>query len=115
MSNNKAVYSHQLTVTFEQDADNNLSWIVQADEAVSKTSHAGYEELVRAGAPLAALGIRALFDLLGEDMIRLVLDRQTGTCGKNVTGSRHNSICLARMILMEPSRVIPMRLLSSIR
>ena len=78
MSNNKAVYSHQLTVTFEQDADNNLSWTVEADEAVSKTSHAGYEELVRAGAPLAALGIRALFDLLGEDMIRLVLDKANG-------------------------------------
>ncbi len=47
MSNNKAVYSHQLTVTFEQDADNTVNWIVQADEAVSKTSHATYEELAR--------------------------------------------------------------------
>ena len=78
MSNNKAVYSHQLTVTFEQDADDTVNWIVQADEAVSKTSHATYEELARAGAPLAALGIRALFDLLGEDMIRLVLDKANG-------------------------------------
>lgn len=78
MSSNKAVHSHQLTVTFEQDSDNNLSWTVQADDAVSNTCHASYEELARAGAPLAALGIRALFDLLGEDMMSLVLDKANG-------------------------------------
>jgi len=78
MSNENAVYTHELTVRFEQDADSVVSWTIQADEAVSNTCHASYDELVRAGAPLAALGIRALFDLLGEDMIRLVLDQANG-------------------------------------
>ena len=78
MSSNKVVHSHQLTVTFEQDAGNNLSWTVQADDAVSNTCHASYEDLARAGAPLAALGIRALFDLLGADMMSLVLDKANG-------------------------------------
>ncbi len=78
MSNENAVYTHELTVRFEEDADSVVSWTIQADEAVSNTCHASYDELVRAGAPLAALGIRALFDLLGEDMIRLVLDQANG-------------------------------------
>ncbi len=78
MSNNKVVYSHQLVIRFEQDADNTVSWFIQADEAVANTSHASYEELARARAPLAALGIRALWDLLGEDMIHLVLDKANG-------------------------------------
>ena len=34
MSNNKVVYSHQLVIRFEQDADNTVSWFIQADEAV---------------------------------------------------------------------------------
>ena len=78
MSNNNVVFSHELTVRFEQDADNVVSWTVQADDAVANTCHASFEELVEAGAPLAALGIRALFDLLGEDLIRLVLDKANG-------------------------------------
>ena len=78
MSNKKAVYSHELTVRFEQDADNKVNWIIQADEAVSNTCHASYDELAGAGAPLAALGIRALFDLLGENLINLVLEKANG-------------------------------------
>ena len=78
MSNEKAIYSHQLVVRFDQDADNVVSWIVQTDDAVANTCHASYDELAGAGAPLAALGIRALFDLLGEDMINLVLDKANG-------------------------------------
>ena len=78
MSNNNVVLSHELTIRFDQDADNVVSWTVQADDAVANTCHASFEELVEAGAPLAALGIRALFDLLGEDLIRLVLDKANG-------------------------------------
>ena len=78
MSNDKAVYSHELTVRFEQDANHNLNWIIQADESISSTSHASYDELAEAGAPLAALGIRALFDLLGESLINLVLEKANG-------------------------------------
>jgi len=78
MSNEKAIYSHELTIRFDQDADSVVSWTVQTDDAVANTCHASYDELARAGAPLAALGIRALFDLLGEDMINLVLDKANG-------------------------------------
>ena len=78
MSNEKAIYSHQLVVRFDQDADNVVSWIVQTDDAVANTCHASYDELAGAGAPLAALGIRALFDLLGENLIHLVLEKANG-------------------------------------
>ena len=78
MSNDKVVYSHQLVIRFEQDADNSVNWLIQADEAITNTSHASYEELAKAGAPLAALGIRALWDLMSEDLIHLVLDKANG-------------------------------------
>ena len=78
MSNEKAIYSHELTIRFDQDADSVVSWTVQTDDAVANTCHASYDELARAGAPLAALGIRALFDLLGEDMIHLALYKANG-------------------------------------
>ena len=78
MSNEKAIYTHQLVIQFEQGADHSVNWLVQADEAVTNTIHASYEELAEAGAPLAALGIRALWDLLGENLIHLALDKANG-------------------------------------
>ena len=75
MSNENIVCSHELTVRFDQLEDGSVNWLVQPNEAVANTTHASFEELTAAGAPLAALGIRALWELLGENMVELALDR----------------------------------------
>ena len=53
MSNENIVCSHQLVIRFEQDADNMISWSVQADAAIENTMQASLDELANAGAPLA--------------------------------------------------------------
>jgi hypothetical protein len=75
MSNDKAVFSHELVVRFEEDGDRQINWTVRPDSAILNTLDASLEELVEEGAPLAALGIRALWELLGENMVVLALDR----------------------------------------
>ena len=75
MSNERPVYVNELVVTFEGDDQNNVSWKVRADDSVNDTLHASFDELVRAGAPLSALGIRALFEILCENMIVLALEK----------------------------------------
>jgi hypothetical protein len=75
MSNDKHVYVHELVVKFECDENNVVNWIISTDDAVNNTLDADYEELARAGAPLSALGIRVLRDLLGDGIIDLALDR----------------------------------------
>jgi len=75
MSNKKAVFSHQLVVRFDDDDDGRVSWTVRPDNVILDTMNASYEELAEAGVPLAALGIRALWELLGENLVVLALDR----------------------------------------
>jgi hypothetical protein len=75
MSNENIVYSNELVVRFEQDAEGVVNWIVKPDAAVDSTSHATLDELARAGAPLAALATRALWELLYQNMINLALER----------------------------------------
>ena len=75
MSNENPVYVNELVVTFEGDDQNNVSWKVRADDSVTNTLHASFEELCRAGAPLSALGIRALFEILCENMVVLALEK----------------------------------------
>jgi len=78
MSNENIVCSHELTVRFDQLEDGSVNWLVQPNEAVANTTHASFEELTAAGAPLAALGIRALWELLGEKLIAFALDKANG-------------------------------------
>jgi hypothetical protein len=75
MSSEKVVYSHQLVITFTQDENAHVLWEIAPDNAVLKTREASYEQLAKAGAPLAALGIRVLFDMLSEQIITLALDK----------------------------------------
>ena len=75
MSNENPVHVNQLVVTFEGDDENNVSWEVQADDSVAKTMHASFDELARAGAPLSALGTRALFEMLCENLVVLALEK----------------------------------------
>ena len=78
MSNENIVCTHELTVRFDQLEDGSVNWLVQPSEAVANTTHASFEELTEAGAPLAALGIRALWELLGENLIGFALDKANG-------------------------------------
>ena len=73
MSNENIVCSHELVIRFDQLEDNTVNWIVQADAAIENTMHASLDELAKSGAPLAALGIRALSDLLHPDIINAAL------------------------------------------
>ena len=93
MSNDKPVYVNELVVTFEGDDPNNVSWKVRADDSVTDTLHASFEDLARAGAPLSALGIRALFEILCENMIVLALEK--GNLYQFREHVReHNELCL---------------------
>jgi len=82
MSNENIVCTHELTVRFDQLDDGSVNWLVQPSEAVANTTHASFEELTEAGAPLAALGIRALWELLGENLIGFALDKANGQLWK---------------------------------
>ncbi len=75
MSKNRIVHRHQLLVTFEQGEDNNVSWVAEPDEAIVKTEQVSMEDLAKAGAPLAALGIRALWEIVANETITTALDR----------------------------------------
>jgi len=75
MSNENPVHVNQLVITFEGDDRNNVSWEVRTDNAVTATMHLDMRELVQAGAPLSALGIRALHDIICENMLVLALEK----------------------------------------
>ena len=92
MSNENKVYTHELTVTFECDEFNNLSWRIDTDDAVTRTLDASYEELASARAPLAALGIRVLRDLLGSGFLELALDKANNLIWKGYF-ERHTEVC----------------------
>jgi hypothetical protein len=78
MSNENIVCSYELVVRFDQLEDGSVNWLVQPSDAVANTTHASFEELTAAGAPLAALGIRALWELLGENLVAFALDKANG-------------------------------------
>ena len=75
MSNENPVYVNELVITFEGDDQNNVSWRVRVDDSVANTMHASFEELARAGAPLSAMGIRALYEIVCENMVDLALEK----------------------------------------
>lgn len=75
MTNENITHTHELVVRFDQHEDGTLSWQVQPDSAVLNTLDASYEGLAEAGAPLAALGIRSLFEMLDKSLINIALDK----------------------------------------
>ncbi|RLA48034.1 MAG: hypothetical protein DRR42_17165 [Gammaproteobacteria bacterium] len=83
MSNENIVCSHELIIRFDQLEDGSVNWLVQPSAAVANTKHANFEELTEAGAPLSALGIKALWELLGEKLITFALEKANGYLWKN--------------------------------
>jgi len=75
MSNENTIHKHELHVVFEEDENAVITWNVAADERVEQTLNESCEELTEAGAPLAALGIKVLRQLLAEQIIDLALNK----------------------------------------
>lgn len=75
MSNDNTVHRHELHVVFEEDENCVISWRVETDEIVGATSEMSCEEMTEAGAPLAALGIRVLQELLAGQVLELALNK----------------------------------------
>ena len=84
MSDKDIVCTHELTVRIEQMEDGSVNWFVQPDEQVRKTGEAGFNELAGSGAPLAALAIKSLWNLLSENMVVLALEQANGYMWKRM-------------------------------
>ena len=69
MSNEKVLCSHELVIRFDQHADNRVSWHVIPDEEVQNSQDLSLTDLAECNAPLAALGIRALWKLCMDGLI----------------------------------------------
>jgi len=92
MSNEKKAYNHELVVKFECDENNLLKWEISTDDSVDNTLGSSYEDLARAGAPLSALGIRVLRDLLAAGLLDLALDRANNYIWRRYF-ERHAEVC----------------------
>ena len=92
MSNESKVYVHELIVRLECDEHNNVNWRIGTDDVVRNTLDDDYEALAMAGAPLSALGVRVLRDLLGNGLLELALDKANNYVWKSYF-ERHAEIC----------------------
>jgi len=72
------VCTHQLTVVFAQMEDGTVRWALIPDEAVAGTRQLGLYAMAEFGAPLAALGIRALWKLCEDGLIYHALEEANG-------------------------------------
>lgn len=69
MSEEKVLCSHELVIRFDQLEGNRVNWYVTPDDAVWNTRNLSLIDLVECGAPLAALGIRALWKLCKDGLV----------------------------------------------
>ena len=78
MSDKSVIGSNELTVRYEMCEDGSVNWVVVADDIVASILHVDYDELARDGAPLSVLGTKALWELLGENIAVLALEKANG-------------------------------------
>ena len=69
MSEEKVLCSHELVIRFDQHEDNRVTWYVTPDEQVCETQSLSLVDLAECGAPLAAMGIRALWKLCVDGLV----------------------------------------------
>jgi hypothetical protein len=69
MNKEKVLCSHELVIRFDQLEGNRVNWYLTPDERVGKTASLNLLDLAECGAPLAALGIRALWKLCADGLI----------------------------------------------
>ena len=70
--------SHQLLIRFDQMADGTVAWRVIPDDVIAQTRAIGSVCMAAEGAPLAALGIRALWKLCEDGLIYHALEAACG-------------------------------------
>ena len=75
MSNEEVLCSHQLVIRFDQHEGNRVTWYVTPDEAVCQTQTLSLIDLAECGAPLAAMGIRALWKLCVDGLVFNALEQ----------------------------------------
>ena len=75
MSDSRVVTSHVLTVRFDQLEDNSIKWHVEPDNQVERTWNLSLLDLAEGGAPLAAMGIRALWKMCIDGLVYNALEQ----------------------------------------
>ena len=75
MSDEKVLCSHVLTIRFDQLEDNRVNWYIQPDEKVRQVLSLSLIDLAECGAPLAAMGIRALWKLCADGLVFNALEQ----------------------------------------
>ena len=69
MSEEGVVCSHHLSIRFEQLEGNRVNWYVEPDDQVLRDRGLSLIDLAERGAPLSALGIRALLKLCIDGLV----------------------------------------------
>jgi hypothetical protein len=69
MSEERVVCSHHLTIRFDQLEGNRVNWYVEPDDEVLRDRGLSLIDLAERGAPLSALGIRALLKLCIDGLV----------------------------------------------
>ena len=77
MSENPIVHSHELTIRFDEHEDGLIDWYAVPDDPIRRTHALSPFELAERGAPLSAMGIRALWKLCMDGTIYSALELAT--------------------------------------
>jgi hypothetical protein len=75
MSDERVLCSHVLTIRFDQLEGNRVNWYIEPDEQVHTTQTLSLIDLAECGAPLAAMGIRALWKLCADGLVYNALEQ----------------------------------------
>jgi len=69
MSEDRVLETHSLTIRFDQLEGNRVNWYIEPDDEVLETQTLSLIDLAECGAPLAAMGIRALWKLCLDGLV----------------------------------------------
>jgi hypothetical protein len=75
MSEERVVCSHHLSIRFDQLEGNRVNWYVEPDDEVLRARDLSLIDLAERGAPLSALGIRALLKLCIDGLVFNALEQ----------------------------------------
>ena len=75
MSDERVLCSHVLTIRFDQLEDNRVNWYVEPDDKIGQTGGLSMIDLAECRAPLAAMGIRALWKICVDGLVYHALEQ----------------------------------------
>ena len=75
MSEEKILCSNYLTIRFDQLEGNRVNWYLIPDEKVNQAESLSLIDLAECGAPLSAMGIRALWKLCADGLVYNALEQ----------------------------------------